>query len=136
MEDFKTTLFISIAAFLVGSASAVPGLDLVARPSEADSVSRSIDAPKPGISLSRVDRAPGAPDVPAGHSPLGIAKVNGRRVAIYTFENGAIPDEAADESYGTAEVFDRAGHLRRLFIYRENLNTPPQIAEFVYLPER
>src|ERR1700733_9730380 len=73
MEDFKTTLFISIAAFLVGSASAVPGLDLVARPSEADSVSRSIDAPKPGISLSRVDRAPGAPDVPAGHSPLGIA---------------------------------------------------------------
>jgi hypothetical protein len=29
MEAFRTTLFLSVAAFLIGSASAAPGLDLV-----------------------------------------------------------------------------------------------------------
>jgi hypothetical protein len=136
MEAFRTTLFTSVAAFLIGTASAAPRLDLVTKPSEADSISRPIDARKPDIALSRVDRAPGAPDAPAGYSPLGIAKINGRRIAIYAFQNGAKLDDLAGSGRGTAEVFDRTGSLRRRFIFRENLNSPPQITEFIYMPER
>jgi hypothetical protein len=136
MEAFRTTLFLSVAAFLIGSASAAPGLDLVGKPSEADSVYRSVDRAKPDIAFSRVDRASGDPDAPAGYSPLGIARVNGRRIAIYEFQNGANPDDAAGQGRGTAEVFDRTGSLRRRFIYRENLNSPPQITEFIFMPER
>jgi hypothetical protein len=136
MEAFRTTLFLSIAAFLIGSASAAPGLDLVGKPSEADSVSRSVDAAKPEITLSRIDRISGDPDAPAGYSPLGIARVNGRRIAIYEFQNGANPHDAAGQARGTAEVFDSTGSLRRRFIYRENLNSLPQITEFIYMSER
>jgi len=42
----------------------------------------------------------------------------------------------AGQGTGFADVFDRAGHLIRRFTFRENLNSPPQITEFVYMPER
>ena len=126
----------SIAAFLIGSASAAPGLDLVAKPLKPDSIIRSIDAHKLGIDLNRVDQANGDPDAPAGYSPVGIARVNGKRIAIYAFQNGAKPGDVAGQGRGSADVFDSAGNLRRRFIFRENRNSPPQITEFIYMPEQ
>jgi hypothetical protein len=89
-----------------------------------------------GIPLARADRAPDEPDAPAGYSPLGITKINGQRIAVYAFQNGAKFDDAAGQSRGSADVFDSGGHLMRRFIYRENLHSPPQITEFIYMPER
>jgi hypothetical protein len=138
MEALKTTLVTSIAAFLIGSASAAPGLDLVTKPLKPESAFKSSNPRMAdvGIPFARADRAVGEPDAPAGYSPLGIARINGRRVAIYAFQNGAKLDDAAGQDHGSAEVFDRSGHLIRRFIYRENLNSPPQITEFIYKPER
>jgi len=65
-----------------------------------------------------------------------MAKINGRRVKVYAFQNGAKLNDATGQGHGFADVFDRAGHLTRRFIFRENLNSPPQITEFFYLPER
>jgi hypothetical protein len=67
---------------------------------------------------------------------LGIAKINGRRIAVYVFQNGAKLDDVAGQGQGFADVFDSAGHLIRRFVFRENLHSPPQITEFVYMPER
>jgi hypothetical protein len=89
-----------------------------------------------GFPLARVDRAHGDPDAPAGYSRLGIANINGRRIAVYVFQNGAKLDDVAGQGQGFADVFDSAGHLIRRFVFRENLHSPPQIAEFVYMPER
>jgi hypothetical protein len=87
-----------------------------------------------GSPMARVDLAHGDP--PPGYSPLWIAKINGRRIAVYAFQNGAKLDDMAGQSQGFADVFDRAGHMMRRFIFRENLNSPPQITEFVYMPAR
>jgi hypothetical protein len=136
MKAFKTTLITSIGAFLIGTASPAPRLALGAK---------FVNSPiKPGNPLmssvgfppARVDQAQGDPDAPAGYSPLGMAKINGRRVKIYVFQNGAKLNDAAGQGQGFADVFDRAGHLRRRFIFRENLKSPPQIVEFFYMPER
>ena len=67
---------------------------------------------------------------------MGIAKINGRRIAVYAFRNGAKLDDVAGEGHGSADVFDRAGHLMGRFTFRENLNSPPLITEFVYMPAR
>ena len=136
MKAFKTTLITSIGAFLIGAAIPAPRLALG---------TKVINSPiKPGNSLmssvgfpvARVARAYGDPDAPAGYSPLGMAKINGRRVKVYVFQNGAKLNDAAGQGHGFADVFDSAGHLTRRFIVRENLNSPPQITEFFYLPER
>jgi len=137
MEAFKTTLVTSIAAaFLISSTFAAPVFDLGARPLKPDSVFKSSNARLSDVKmpLARVDRAVGEPEAPAWYSPLGIAKINGQRIAVYGFQNGAKLDDAAGQGRGSAEVFDSAGHLKRRFIYRENLNSPPKIAEFIYLP--
>jgi len=42
-----------------------------------------------------VDRAHSDPDAPAGYSTLGIAKINGSRVSVYAFQNGAKLDDVA-----------------------------------------
>ena len=89
-----------------------------------------------GIPFARANRIAGEPDAPPGYSSLGIVNINGRRIAVYAFQNGARLNDTAGKGYGTAEVFDSAGHLRRCFIYRENLHSPPQIAEFIYVSER
>jgi hypothetical protein len=138
MEAFKTTLVTSVAAFFIGSASAAPGLDFVTRHLEEESVFKSSNARKAdvGIPLARADRVSDEPDAPAGYAPLGITKINGQRIAVYAFQNGAKLDDAAGQGHGSAEVFDSAGHLIRRFIYRENLHSPPQITEFIYMPER
>jgi len=67
---------------------------------------------------------------------LGIANINGRRIAVYVFDNGAKVDDVAGQGEGTADVFDRAGRLIRRFNFRENLNSPPQITEYVFMPAR
>ena len=64
---------------------------------------------------------------------MGIAKINGGRVAVYSFDNGAKPDDVAGPGRGFADVFDSAGHLIRRFAFRENLNSPPRITEYVPL---
>jgi hypothetical protein len=138
MKAFKTALVISIAAFLIGSAFAAPGLDLVARPLNRKSTFKFSNAHMAdrGIPIARADRAPDEPDAPTGYAPLGIAKINGQRIAVYAFQNGARLDDAAGQGSGSADVFDSSGHLIRRFIYRENLNSPPQVDEFIYMPER
>ena len=138
MEAFKTTLIASIGAFLVGAASAATGLALNTRAANSDSAFRSggerisRDAP-PSV---RADRTHGDPDTPAGYSPLGIANINGRRIAVYVFDNGAKVDDVPGRGEGSADVFDRAGRLMRRFNFRENLNSPPQITEYVFMPAR
>ena len=138
MEAFKITLITSIGAFLIGAASAAPRWALSSKIVNSDSAFKASKArvSHVGFPMACVDRADGDPDAPAGHSPLGIAKINGRRIAIDTFRNGAKLDDVAGQGKGFADVFDRAGHLIRRFTFRENLNSPPQITEFVYMPER
>ena len=136
MKAFKTTLITSIGAFLIGTASPAPrlahGTNVINSPIKPGNALMS----SVGSSLARVNRTYSDLDAPAGYSSLGMAKINGRRVAVYVFQNGAKLDDAAGQGHGFADVFDRTGHLTRRFIFRENLNSPPQITEFSYLPER
>jgi hypothetical protein len=120
MKGFKITLTASIAAFLFGSASVASDLPVGAEISPSHS----------GINCC-ADTGRGDPDAPEGYTKLGIAKINGRRVAVYAFENGARLDDAAGEGHGFADVFDSAGHLIRRFAFRENLNSPPRITEYI-----
>ncbi|MGO9618146.1 MAG: hypothetical protein ACLP6W_17255 [Bryobacteraceae bacterium] len=131
--QFKTTLIRSIGAFLIVSGAS--GLPLG---TQVDTPLRSSNArmTSVGFPLARVDRSRGDPNTPAEYSPLGIAKVNRKRIAVYAFQNGAKLGDVAGQGQGFADVFDSAGHLIRRFIFRENLNSPPQIIEFVYLPAR
>jgi hypothetical protein len=134
MKAFRTTLI--IGAFLIGTASPAPRLALSTKVLNSPIKPGNALMSSVGFPLARVNRAYGDPDAPAGYSPLGMAKINGRRVKVYVFQNGAKLNDAAGQGHGFADVFDSAGHLMRRFIFRENLNSPPQITEFVYMPER
>ena len=138
MEAFKSTVITSIGAFLIGAASAAPGLALGTRVVNPGSVFKTSRARMSdvGFPSARADRAYRDPDASAGYSPLGITKINGKRIAVYVFQNGAKLDDAAGHGQGFADVFDSAGHLIRRFTFRENLNSPPQITEFVFMPGR
>jgi hypothetical protein len=138
MKAFKTTLITSIGAFLIGTATPSPRLVHSTNVTNSDSAIKPGNAlmSSVGFPLARLARAYGDPDAPAGYSPLGIAKINGTRVKVYVFQNGAKLNDAAGQGHGFADVFDSAGHLIRRFIFRENLSSPPQITEFLYMPER
>src|SRR6266852_4251948 len=136
MKAFKTTLITSIGAFLIGTAFPAPRLALGTKDVNSPIKPGNSLMSSVGFPLARVARAYGDPDAPAGYSPLGMVKINGRRVAVYVFQNGAKLNDAAGQGHGFADVFDHAGNLTRRFIFRENLNSPPQITEFFYLPER
>jgi hypothetical protein len=136
MKAFKITLITSVGAFLIGTASPAPRLALGAKLVNSPIKPGNALMSSVGSHLARVDEAQGDPGAPAGYSPLGIATINGRRVKVYVFQNGAKLNDAAGQGQDFADVFDRAGHLTRRFIFRENLNSPPQITEFFYLPER
>jgi hypothetical protein len=123
MNALKITLIASIAAFLFGSASVASDLAVGAEVAPSRSDFKCGD-----------DSGRGDPDAPEGYSKLGIAKINGRPVAVYTFQNGARLDDLAGEGRGVADVFDGAGHLIRRFSFRENLNSPPRIMEYIPLP--
>ena len=123
MDSNKIALIASIGAFLIGSASVASDIPI-------SSVVNSRSAFK---YEDRGSRAPGGPE---GYSSLGIAKINGIRVAIYVLENGARLDDVAGPGRGFANVFDGDGHLIRRFTFRENLNSPPQIIEYVPVPAR
>ena len=122
---FKMTLITSLGALLIGSASVAPDLAICAKVANLDSAFERAD-----------DRANSDADAPDGYSKLGIAKINGSLVAVYSFENGAKPDDIAGPGRGFADVFDSAGHLIRRFAFRENLNSQPQITEYLPLPAR
>ena len=136
MKAFKTTLITSIGAFLIGTAFPAPRLALGTKVINSPMKPGNALMSSVGSPLPPVDRTYGDPDAPAGYSPLGMAKINGRRIKVYVLQNGAKLNDAAGQGHGVADVFDNAGHLRRRFIFRENLNSPPQITEFLYLPER
>ena len=136
MKAFKTTLITSIGAFLIGTASPAPRLAASTKVVNSSIKPGNALMSSVGFPLARVARAYGDPDAPAGYSPLGMAKINGRRVKVYVFQNGAKLNDAAGQGHGFADVFDSTGHLIRRFIFRENLYSPPQITEFFYLPER
>jgi hypothetical protein len=137
MQAFKTTLVTSVAAFLIGAACVPPELGLVSKPLKPESVFKSSNPGKEYVGPSdHADRTLGGPDAPAGYSPLGIARIDNQRIAVYSYQNGTRLDDAAGQGRGSADVFDHSGHLIRRFIYRENLHSPPQINEFIYMPER
>lgn len=138
MAAFRTTLITSVGAFSVGVACAAAGLALNTKAVNSGSAFKSSRArmSDDGFPLAHLGRAPGDPDAPVGYSPLGIAKINGTRIAIYAFQNGAKLGDVTGRGQGFADVFDSAGHLIRRFIFRENLNSPPQIVEFVYMRAR
>lgn len=138
MVAFKTTLITSIGTFLIGAASAMPGPVFSTKVVNSDSAFKSSKARISGaglLPLTRVDRSRGDPDAPAGYSLLGITKINGKRIAVYAFQNGAKVNDVAGQGQGFADVFDSAGHLIRRFSFRENLNSPPQITEYVFMPD-
>jgi hypothetical protein len=128
VELFKITHIVSIGAFLIGTASVTPGL---ARGGECGKtrISGVVSA------LASSDR-PSDADTLAGYSPLGIAKINEEQFSVYAFQNGARLNDASGEGQGFADVFDGAGHLIRRFVFKENLNSPPQITEYVSMPTR
>jgi hypothetical protein len=145
MKPFKTTLIASIGAFLVGAASAATGLTLNTKVATSNSAFKSgrerisrvgLPLARPLARVDRTDRTHDDPDTPAGYSPLGIANINGRRIAVYVFRNGAKVDDVAGRDEGSADIFARAGRLIRRFNFRENLNSPPQITEYVFMPMR
>jgi len=121
VDSTKIALIASIGSFLIGSASVASDIPI-------SSVTNSRSA------FKYVDRGSRDPDGPEGYSSLGIAKVNGIRVAIYVLENGARLDDVAGPGRGFADVFDGDGHLIRRFTFRENLNSPPQVTEYVSVP--
>jgi hypothetical protein len=138
MEASRITLITSVGAFLIGVACAAAGLGLNTKALNSGSAFNSSRARMSGdgFSLVHVGRAPDDPDAPVGYSPVGIAKINGARVRVYAYQNGAKLGDMAGRGQGFADVFDSAGHLKSRFIFRENLNSPPQIIEFVYPPAR
>jgi hypothetical protein len=129
MEAFKTTLLASVGALLISAAPVAPEV-VTANSNSVFNAGRS------ERSLARVDRASGDPDPSEGYSPLGIAKINGRRFAVNSFQNGARLDDAAGQGQGFADIYDSTGHLTRRFAFKENLNSPPQITEYVSMPTR
>jgi hypothetical protein len=118
MDATKIALVASIGAFLMGSASVASDVPIPA-------------VANPRAAFKCVDAGHRDPGSPEGYSTLGIAKINGIRVAINVLENGARTDDIAGEGRGFADVFDGDGHLIRRFTFRENLNSPPQIIEYV-----
>jgi hypothetical protein len=122
MKALIIALITSINASLIGSVSVAPDLAIGAKVVNLDSTLKRT-----------IGRANSVPDAPDGYSALGIAKINGSRVAVYAFDNGAKTDDVAGPGRGFADVFDGAGHLIRRFAFRENLNSPPQITEYVPL---
>lgn len=136
MGAFRITVITSIGAFIVGVACAAAGLALDAKlvNSGPAFISGRPHTSGAGFPLFDIGRASGDPDAPVGYSRLGIAKINGKRVAVYAFQNGAKLGDSAGRGRGSADVFDSAGHLIRRFVYRENLNSPPRIIEFVFPP--
>jgi hypothetical protein len=129
MQAFRTTIFASIGALLISAAPVAPEVVTA----NSNSV---FNARRSERSVARVDRAIGDPDTSTGYSPLGIAKINGRRFAVNSFQNGAKRDDAAGSGQGFADIFDGNGHLIRRFAFRENLNSPPQITEYLSIPPR
>ena len=121
---------------MIGTASPAPRLALGAKLVNSPIKPGNALMSSVGSPLARVARAYGDPDTPAGYSSLGMAKINGRHVKVYVFQNGAKLNDTAGQGQGFADVFDSTGHLIRRFIFRENLNSPPQITEFFYMPER
>ena len=91
MAAFRTTLITSVGAFSVGVACAAAGLALNTKAVSSGSAFKSSKArmSDDGFPLAHVGRAPGDPDAPVGYSPLGIAKINGTRIGVYAFQNGA-----------------------------------------------
>jgi hypothetical protein len=129
MQAFKTALCASFGALLISAAPVAPEVVTA----NSNSV---FNARRSERSIARVDRASGDPDPSAGYSPLGIAKINGRRFAVNSFENGAKLNDAAGQGQGFADIYDTDGRLIRRFAFRENLNSPPQITEYVSMPPR
>lgn len=123
MDVTKIALVGAIGAFLIGSASVASDV-----PVQAVKYPRS--------AYKYVDGGRRDAGDPEGYSSLGIAKINGIRVAIYVLENGARLDDLAGPGRGFADVFDGGGHLIRRFTFRENLNSPPQVTEYVSVPVR
>jgi hypothetical protein len=118
MDVTKIALIASIGAFLIGSAS-------VASDGSIPAVAN------PRAALKYVDGGHIDSANSEGYSALGIAKINGIKVAVNILENGARVDDIAGAGRGFADVFDGDGHLIRRFTFRENLNSPPQIIEYV-----
>ena len=142
MEDFKSILIASLGVLMVAAISAPTGLTLNTKVANSDSAFKPRKARifrvlrPPARSLVCLDRTHGDRDIPTDYSPLGITNVNGRRIAVYIFRKGAKANDVAGRGEGSADVFDRAGRLVRRFSFRENLNSPPQITEYVFMPAR
>ena len=115
----------SICTFLIGSASVASDVAIGA---EAANIHSSCDS---AAGANQDER-----DAPEGYAPIGVAKIDGIRLAIYALRNGARLDDAAGEGQGSADVYDSAGHLIRRYSFRENLNSPPLVMEYVSIPQR
>jgi hypothetical protein len=129
MHAFKTTFITFVGAFLIGAAPVAP---------EVTTSSLNLDNARAsaGYLPACANRAPGDPEGSAEYALVGIAKINGSQFAINCLQNGARLDDAAGPGRGSADIFDSAGRLIRRFAVRDNLNSPPQIVEYVLMPAR
>lgn len=121
--SFKISLIASIGAFLIGSASLLSDSCIGGDAASSRSVFERLETRRYPVSDPR-----------NWYALSGVAKINGNRVAIYALQNGAKPDDSAGPGHGYADVFDSAGHLIRRFAFKENLNSPPRVVEYVSLP--
>jgi hypothetical protein len=140
MQTFKTTLIAFVASFLISASPVAPGVTTGTSTTVVNSGSALNSGNPPasaGYVFSRLDRSiHGYPEASAGYAPLGIAKINGRQFEVNCFQNGARIDDVAGPGRGFADVFDSSGLLVRRFAFRENLNSPPEITEYVSIPTR
>ncbi len=139
MQTFKTTLIAFVTSSLISPSPVAPGMTTTSSTAVYSVAALSLgNAPESaGYVFSRLDRSiPGYPEASAGYAPLGIAKINGRQFAVNCFQNGARLDDVAGPGRGFADIFDSAGLLVRRFTFRDNLNSPPQITEYVSIPTR
>jgi hypothetical protein len=139
MQTLKTTMIAFVASFLISPSPVAPGVTTSTNTTVVNSGSALNSGNPPasaGYAFPRLDSRMRYPEASAGYATLGIAKINGRKFAVNSFQNGARIDDVAGPGRGFADIYDSAGVLVRRFAFRENLNSPPQITEYVSIPTR
>ena len=75
----------------------------------------------------------GAP-VPADYIPIGLLEIDGSCFAILANQAGPLPRKDTVSGGGSADVFDRQGHLVRRYIATEHTNNSWELTELIALP--
>jgi hypothetical protein len=72
--------------------------------------------------------------MPADYIPIGLVEIDGSCFAILSQQAGPLPGEDTVSGGGSADVFDRQGHLVRRYIATEHTNNSWELTELIALP--